>query len=89
MGFQTKGRPKPVVPDECLGPHPLVYSPDGKYGAYIRGWWADINIKGYTWAELAAVRVADGKRVRVYGPYERTDTNTKRQFTWAYFKPKD
>jgi hypothetical protein len=84
VAFQTKSLPKPVV--DGLG-SPLVYSPNGKYGAYTRGWWADINIKGFTWAELMVVRLADGKRVRVYGPYEMQGTKT-RQFTWAYFKPR-
>jgi hypothetical protein len=83
VAFQAKSHPKLVV--DGLGPQALVYSPDGKYGAYIRGWWADFNIKGYTQAELVVLRLADGKRVRVYGPYEMQGTNT-RQFTWAHFK---
>jgi hypothetical protein len=67
----------------------LRYSPDGKYAVYERGWWADVNIKGHEYGEVAVVRLSDKKTVAVYGHYKRGGIHRGNALplTWAYVKP--
>jgi hypothetical protein len=67
----------------------LLYSPDGKYAVYERGYRWDFNIKGFEYGEVAVIRLADKKTTPVYGPYKRhswTDGDSL-PLIWALVEP--